>query len=144
MSWLPDDIREASGGEVMDSLSQDAVKLAHRALERFPDLVKRHKYIAGGAALSSSLIVLAGVAVAQRMRRGQSAEDAVSSVTEQEVEGLVRLGDEDPLEAPAGEIVLRQGGASEPSIPVTPPLPVYTNGSRPSAQPNRDATASEH
>lgn len=77
-----------SGGEQIDRTVADSVRLAHRALERFPDLVRRHKFIAGGAAISSSLIVLAGVAIARRMLAGQSPEEALASVTEAEVEGL--------------------------------------------------------
>jgi len=77
-----------SGGEQVDRAVADSVRLAHRALERFPDLVRRHKFIAGGAAISSSLIVLAGVAIARRMLAGASPEEAVAAVTEDEVQGI--------------------------------------------------------
>ena len=82
-----------SGGEFVDHAARDAIRLAHRALERFPQLVVKHKFIAGGAAVSSSLVVLAGVAIARRMRAGQSGEEAVASVTEDELQG--RLVDDD-------------------------------------------------
>ncbi len=85
---LPDDLRRPSGGDTIDSAAQDAIRLAHRALERFPGLVRRHKFLAGGAAVSSALVALAGVAVARRMVRGQSGDDAVATVTEEELEGL--------------------------------------------------------
>lgn len=88
MSWLPDDVREASGGEVIDHVSNDVLRLAHRAIDRFPDVKKRHMFIAGGAALSSALIVGAGVAIVRRLRSGQSAEEAVHGVTEEEIEGI--------------------------------------------------------
>lgn len=77
-----------SGGEPIDRAARDSIKLAHQALERFPEVVRRHKFIAGGAAISSSLIVLAGVAIARRMLAGQTAQEAVASVTEDEVQGL--------------------------------------------------------
>lgn len=83
-----DDEKESSRGEQIDQLSGDSIKLAYRLLDRFPDLVRRHKVIAGGAAISSSLIVLAGVAIARRMKQGQSAEHALADLTEEEVTEL--------------------------------------------------------
>ena len=87
MSKLPDELKHPSGGERLQGTATDAVRLAHRGLERFPDLVKRHKFIAGGAAVSSSLLVLAGVAIARRLRSGQSEEEAIASLTEEELAG---------------------------------------------------------
>ena len=85
---LPEDLRRPDGGEALDHAAAEAVRLAHRVLERFPDVVRQHKLFAGGAAVSSALVVLAGVAVARRMRRGASAEEAVEGVTEGELAGL--------------------------------------------------------
>jgi hypothetical protein len=62
--------------------------LAHDAIERFPDMKRRHMFLAGGAAISSALVVAAGVAVARRIRAGAKPEDAVQAVTEDEIEGL--------------------------------------------------------
>lgn len=93
MSWWPGADRTPSGGERLDDLGHQTVSLAFKALERFPGLVKRHKYIAGGAAISGSLIALASVAVARRMRQGASAEEAVNSVTEEELSGLHLVSD---------------------------------------------------
>jgi hypothetical protein len=91
MNWLPDDVKEASGGETIDNVARDSIRLAHAALDRFPDLVRKHKIIAGGAAISSSLVIVAGVAIARRMRKGQSAEDAVAGVTEDEIDRPERV-----------------------------------------------------
>lgn len=77
-----------SGGEPIDRAAGEAIKLAHLALDRFPDVVRRHKFVAGGAVISSSLIVLAGVAITRRIRAGQTPEEAVASVTAEEVQGL--------------------------------------------------------
>lgn len=90
-----------SGGEPIDRAARDSIKLAYEALDRFPELVRRHKFIAGGAAISSSLIVLAGVAIARRMLTGQTAEEAVASVTEDEVQGLrvVEIPSDEPTES---------------------------------------------
>ncbi len=82
--------RDASGGEGVDSAAHDAVRLAHRVLERFPAVVARHRYVAGGAAISTALVALAGVAIAMRMRAGQSPDDAIADVTEEELEGRAR------------------------------------------------------
>ena len=79
---------DPSGGEQIDRAAHDSIRLAHKALERFPELVRKHKFIAGGAAISSSLIVLAGVAIARRIRAGQTPDEAVATVTEDEVQGL--------------------------------------------------------
>ena len=128
MSRLPDDLMHASGGERLQGTASDAVRLAHQALDRFPDVVRRHKFIAGGAAISSSLVVLAGVAIARRLRSGQSAEEAVASLTEEELNGQrVELpGDDEPADAePAGGelagVELETDGEAEPP----------TNGSAP-------------
>lgn len=85
---LPEDMRRPGGGEALDHAAADAVRLAHRVLERFPDVVRQHKLFAGGAAVSSALVVLAGVAVARRMLGGETAEEAVEGVTEEELAGL--------------------------------------------------------
>ena len=87
MNFIPDDIKHPSGGERVTNTAGDAIRLAHKALERFPDVVRRHKFIAGGAAISTSLVALAGVAITQRMRSGQTEEEAIASLTEDELHG---------------------------------------------------------
>ena len=85
---LPEDLKHASGGEQVDELAHGVLKLAHDAIERFPEVKKRHMFMAGGAAISSALVVAAGVAVLRRVRAGQTPEAAVRDVTEDEIEGL--------------------------------------------------------
>lgn len=87
----------------VNHLAHDSIRIAYRALERFPDVVRRHKFLAGGAAISSSLVALAGVAIARRMSAGQSAEEALASVTAEELEGL-RLVDEQEADADAASV----------------------------------------
>ncbi len=97
MNLFPDDGKHPSGGERVTGTAGDAIRLAHRALERFPDVVKRHKFIAGGAAISSSLVALAGVAIARRVRSGQTEEEALASITEEELNGRrVELPGDEP------------------------------------------------
>lgn len=85
---LPEDLKHPSGGEQIDELAHGAIKLAHEAIERFPDMKRRHMFLAGGAAISSALVVAAGVAVARRIRAGAKPDEAVQAVTEDEIEGL--------------------------------------------------------
>jgi hypothetical protein len=69
----------------------DAIRLAHRVLERFPGMRKKHMFIAGGAALSSAVLIGAAVAIAKRVRQGQSASEAAEAITEDEIDNLSLL-----------------------------------------------------
>ncbi len=75
-----------SRGERIEDVAQNAVRLAHRVVDRFPQVKKRHMVVAGGAALSSAIIAAAAVAVAKRINSGSSEEEAVNNVTESELE----------------------------------------------------------
>ena len=79
---------QRGGGEQIDRAAGESIRLAHRALNRFPDLLRRHRYVAGGAAVAGALVVLASVAIARRMRNGESGEEAADSVTQAEIESL--------------------------------------------------------
>jgi hypothetical protein len=79
---------QRGGGEQIDGAAGESIRLAHRALNRFPDLLRRHRYVAGGAAVAGALVVLASVAIARRMRNGESGEEAADSVTQAEIESL--------------------------------------------------------
>lgn len=79
--------QEQVEGETPDSSTTQALNLAHRVTEKFPDLVTRYKSYAGPAAIvSSALMALAGVAVARRLRRGQNAEEILDQITSEEIE----------------------------------------------------------
>lgn len=84
----PSEPTQRGGGEQIDVAAEQSIRLAHRALNRFPDLMRRHRYVAGGAAVAGALVVLASVAIARRMRHGESGEEAADSVTEREIESL--------------------------------------------------------
>lgn len=74
-------------GETPDSATRQALNLAHRAAEKFPDLTGRYRTFAGTAAIvSGALIALAGVAVARRMRRGQQPDTILEEITSDEIE----------------------------------------------------------
>ena len=86
---------EQLAGEVLEGAiklgQDDAIRLAHRVLERFPGMRKKHMFIAGGAALSSAVLIGAAVAIARRVRQGQTASDAAEEITEDELENLSLL-----------------------------------------------------
>src|SRR3990172_8894382 len=95
MSWLPDGIREVSGDRVeriahgaLHLGPDEVIRLAHRVLERFPEAKKRHMFIAGGAALSSALLICAVVAITRRVRAGQNPQQAAEDVTAEELDGV--------------------------------------------------------
>lgn len=74
-------------GEEPDSATRQALILAHRAVDKFPELAQRYRRFAGPAAVvSTALTVLAGIAVARRMRRGQSPEEILQELTREEIE----------------------------------------------------------
>ena len=75
-----------SRGERIEDVTQNAVRLAHRVVDRFPHVKRKHMVVAGGAALSSAIIAAAAVAVAKRITAGSSDDDAVNDVTEGELE----------------------------------------------------------
>ena len=76
-----------SQGEAPDHSAMTALQLAHRVVNKFPELTKRYqKFIGVTAVVSSALIVLASIAVARRLNRGESAEDILASITPDEIE----------------------------------------------------------
>ena len=83
----PDDAWEHLGGESPDNATAQALRLAHRASEKFPELALRYRNFAGPVAIASgALVVLAGVAVARRMRKGQKPEEILEQITSEEIE----------------------------------------------------------
>jgi len=74
-------------GETPDRATRQAISLAHRAVGKFPELAQRYRGFAGPAAVASgALVVLAGVAVARRVRRGQRPEEILEQITSEEIE----------------------------------------------------------
>ena len=84
-------------GELPDTHTMSALQLAHRAVEKFPDLVKRYQKYAGGAAvLSSVVIVLASIAISRRLHKGESPEQILASITPEEIESMAHQKTENP------------------------------------------------
>lgn len=79
-------------GEVPDTATRNTLNLAHRATEKFPELVTRYRSFAGPATIvSGALMALAGVAVARRLRKGQQPEDILDQITPEEIEQAVSV-----------------------------------------------------
>lgn len=79
-------------GEQPDGWTKDALGLAHKAVDKFPELRKRYSRLAGPAAiLSTGAVLLAGIAIARRQRRGQSPDEILEGLTPEEIENAVRL-----------------------------------------------------
>ena len=84
-------------GDSPDPSALSALQLAHRVVNKFPELTKRYqKFIGTAAVVSSALIVLASIAVARRLNRGESAEDILNSITPEEIENAGKQKPEKP------------------------------------------------
>ena len=105
--------------------SEEAIRLAHEVIERFPDLKKKHMFLAGGAALSSALLIGAAFAITKRIRAGQTPREAADTVTEEELDGVSLLdrrrrrpSDAEPAaDAPEGDT------SAAPEAPPAPDAP---------------------
>ncbi|HIE84157.1 MAG TPA: hypothetical protein EYQ00_10055 [Dehalococcoidia bacterium] len=75
-----------SGGERIEDVAQNAIRLAHKTLDRFPEIKRRHMVVAGGAALSSAIIAAAAVAIVRRVKSGSTEAEAVAEITAEELE----------------------------------------------------------
>jgi hypothetical protein len=83
---------EHIAGESPDSATRQALNLAHRAADKFPELANRYRSFAGPAVIvSGALVLLAGVAVARRARRGQKPEEILEQITPAEIESAATV-----------------------------------------------------
>lgn len=69
----------------------DIIRLAHRAVEKFPELTRRYqKFIGAGAVLSSAVIVLATIAINKRLKDGDSIDKILAEITPEEIENAAK------------------------------------------------------
>lgn len=74
-------------GERPDGSTAKALRLAHEAVGRFPELAGRYKKHVGAAVVVSSVVtLLAGIAIARRMKKGERPEEIVATITQEEIE----------------------------------------------------------
>jgi hypothetical protein len=84
-------------GEAPDRSALTALHLAHRAVNKFPELTKRYqKFIGTAAVVSSAVIVLASIAVSRRLHRGESPESILEQITPDEIESVAKEKREKP------------------------------------------------
>jgi hypothetical protein len=84
-------------GEMVDPHTVSALQLAHKAVEKFPDLAKRYqKYVGTAAVLSSVVVVLASIAISRRLHKGESPEQILASITPEEIESMAHEKTENP------------------------------------------------
>jgi hypothetical protein len=77
----------AAFGEEPDRSSVQAIQLAHAAIKKFPDYAKRHrKFIGSVAVISTSVLVLASIAIGRRLRRGESPKKILDEITPEEID----------------------------------------------------------
>lgn len=89
--------KEEPLGEKLDESTKILLNLIHRAVDKVPDLKKekRFRQFAGPAVIvSTGLIVLAAIAVARRLRKGQLSEDILENITAEEICNSVNLSQE--------------------------------------------------
>ncbi len=92
-------------GELPDTHTVSALELAHKAVNKFPDLAKRYqKYIGTAAVLSSAVIVLASIAISKRQHSGQSTERILAEITPEEIESMASQRVENPKKPRRGII----------------------------------------
>jgi hypothetical protein len=77
----------ASFGEEPDGNSVQAIQLAHAAIKKFPEFAKRHrKFVGSVAVISTSILLLASIAIGRRLRKGESPKKILDEITPEEIE----------------------------------------------------------
>ena len=83
-------------GERPDAETHRTLRLAHRAINKFPEMSGKYKAYAGAAAVVSSVATLMGaVAISRKMKRGMSADRALASLTMADMEAAVHVAARD-------------------------------------------------
>jgi hypothetical protein len=86
----------AADGELPDPSTHRTLRIAHRALAKFPELRSHYKAYAGAAAVvSSAATLMAAVAISRKMRRGMSADKALAALTAADIQAAVHVAARD-------------------------------------------------
>lgn len=86
----------ASEGEHPDAETHRTLRLAHRAIAKFPELKGKYKAYAGAAAVvSSAATLMAAVAIARKMKHGMSADKALAALTAADIENALHVASRD-------------------------------------------------
>ena len=83
-------------GEPVDAETHRTLRLAHRAVAKFPELKGKYKAYAGAAAIvSSAATLMAAIAITRKTKRGMSAGQALASLTAADIEAAVHVAARD-------------------------------------------------
>ena len=98
----PDEIEDdfdweaVAEGEPVDAETHRTLRLAHRAVAKFPELKGKYKAYAGAAVVvSSAATLLAAIALTRKTKRGMSAGQALASLTAADIEAAVHVAARD-------------------------------------------------
>ncbi len=90
------DWEAAAEGEPVDAETHRTLRLAHRAVAKFPELTGKYKAYAGAAAVvSSTATLIAAIALTRKTRRGMSGREALASLTVADIEAAVHVASRD-------------------------------------------------
>jgi hypothetical protein len=83
-------------GEPVDAETHRTLRIAHRAVAKFPEMKGKYKAYAGAAAVvSSAATLMAAVAITRKTKRGMSAGQALASLTVADLEAAVHVAARD-------------------------------------------------
>jgi len=86
----------AAEGEPVDAETHRTLRLAHRAVAKFPELKGKYKAYAGAVAVvSSTATLIAAIALTRKTRRGMSGDKALASLTVADLEAAVHVASRD-------------------------------------------------
>ena len=86
------DWESVAEGERPDAETHRTLRLAHRAVAKFPELKGKYKAYAGAAVIVSSVATLmAGVAISRKMKHGMSGDKALASLTAADIEAALHV-----------------------------------------------------
>ena len=98
----PDEIEDdfdweaVAEGDPVDAETHRTLRLAHRAVAKFPELKGKYKAYAGAAVVvSSAATLLAAIALTRKTKRGMSAGQALASLTAADIEAAVHVAARD-------------------------------------------------
>ena len=87
---------ETVAEEHPDAETHRTLRLAHKAVAKFPELKGKYKAYAGAAVVVSSVATLmAGVAMNRKMKRGMSGDRALASLTVADIEAAMHVAARD-------------------------------------------------
>ena len=90
------DWEKVGEAEALEPSTTKTLSLAHRAVARFPELKGRYKAYAGAAVVvSSTATLIAAIALSRKMKRGMSADKALSALTSADIENAIHVAGRD-------------------------------------------------